>query len=91
MTGFEIAGICLLVGLVAGGVGGLWLGMHIGEAKAAATSAAGRATTLPAGAEAALNARIDGLGTKIDAGLHAIGTKVTDAIAAIPGPTKPAA
>jgi ABC-type lipoprotein release transport system permease subunit len=61
----ELALIFLLIGIVAGAVLGYWLATHIHSVAATATSAVTRATTIPSGDVAALNAKIDGLGNAL--------------------------
>lgn len=61
----ELALIFLLMGAVAGAALGYWLCAHIHSVAAAATSAVTRATTIPSGEVAALNAKIDGLGNAL--------------------------
>jgi len=61
----ELALTFLLTGAVAGAALGYWLCAHIHTVAAAASSAVTRATTLPSGDVAALNAKIDGLGNAL--------------------------
>ena len=84
----ELVLICLLIGTVLGAVGGYTLATHVHSVAAAASSMVARATTIPAGDVAALNAKIDGLGNTLQAIAGAIQTPalgaITTAAAAIP-------
>ena len=64
--------IYAMIGAVPGGILGYWLSTHIHSV----ASAASRATTLPAGDVAALNAKIDGLGTALQTAMSAVAKPV---------------
>lgn len=59
-------------------VGGYFLATHVHSV----ATAIGRATTIPSGDVAALNAKITSLGTQLNASTQAIGAHVTATVAA---------
>ena len=82
----ELAVICLLIGAVLGAAGGYMLATHVHSVAAATSSMVARATTIPAGDVAALNAKIDGLGNTLQAIAGAVQTSALGAITAAPPP-----
>jgi len=76
----ELALISLTIGAALGAVGGYLLATHIHFVAAAASSAVARATTIPAGDVAALNAKVDGLGNTLQS---IAGAMQTPAVAAV--------
>lgn len=75
----ELALICLVIGAAIGSVGGYILATHIHSV----ASAASRAVTIPAGDIVALNAKIDGLGDKVQAASADLAQHVTNTIEAV--------
>jgi uncharacterized protein (UPF0333 family) len=84
----ELALILALV--VAALVGGYLLATHIHSVAAAAANAAARAVMVPGADIAALNAKVAGLGDKVEAASTGLAAHVTDtvvgAVAALPQP-----
>jgi len=78
----ELALIFLLIGAVVGAAGGYMLATHIHAVAAAATTAVTRATTIPAGDVAALNAKVDGLGNTLTTIASAVQTPAVNAVTA---------
>lgn len=78
----ELALICLLIGAALGAAGGYVLATHIHSVAAAATTALARATTIPAGDVAALNAKVDGLGNTLQTIASAVRTPALSAVSA---------
>ena len=78
----ELALIFLLVGAVLGAAGGYMLATHIHSVAAAATMAMTRATTIPSGDVAALNAKVDGLGNTLQTIATVVQTPAVAAVAA---------
>jgi len=85
----ELTFIVLLIGLIAGAVGGYLLATHIHSVAAAASSAVARATTIPSGDVAALNAKVDGLGNTLQMIANAAQTPAVAAVAAAETAAKP--
>jgi len=85
----EFALICLLIGAVGGAAGGYMLATHIHSVAAAASSAVVRATTIPSGDVAALNAKVDGLGNTLQTIATAVQTPAVAAVAAAETVAKP--
>jgi ABC-type lipoprotein release transport system permease subunit len=85
----ELALIFLLIGAVLGAAGGYVLATHIHAVAAAATTAVTRATKIPAGDVAALNAKVDGLGNILATVAGAVQTPAVAAVAAAETAAKP--
>jgi len=77
----ELASIFLLIGAALGAVGGYMLATHIHSVAAAASSAVARATTIPSGDIAALNAKVDGLGNTLQTVASAVQAPAVAAVA----------
>jgi ABC-type lipoprotein release transport system permease subunit len=78
----ELALIFLLIGGVLGAAGGYLLAAHIHSVAAAVSSAVLRATTIPAGDVSAVNAKVDGLGNRLQTIASAVQTPAVAAVAA---------
>ena len=87
----ELALIFLLIGGVLGAAGGYLLATHVHSVAAAASVAVTRATTISSGDVSALNAKVDGLGDKLQAIAGAVQASAVAAVAAAADATKPAA
>ena len=85
----ELALISVLIGAGLGAAGGHLLATHIHLVAAAASSAVVRATTIPAGDVAALNAKVDGLGNTLQSIASAVQTPAVAAVAAAETAAKP--
>jgi hypothetical protein len=85
----ELALISLLIGAVLGAAGGYLLATHIHSVAVAASSAVVRATTIPAGDVAALNAKVDGLGNTLQTIASAVQTPAVAAVAGAETAAKP--
>ncbi len=84
----ELTIIAIFVVVIVGLVGGYLLATHVHTVAAAVVSASQRATTIPSGDVAALNAKIGGLGTQLQTSTDALSAHVTStintAVAALP-------
>lgn len=85
----ELALIFLLIGAVLGAAGGYMLATYIHSVAAAAGSAVARATTIPSGDVAALNAKVDGLGNTLQTIAAVVQTPAVAAVAAAEAAAKP--
>ena len=79
---FGVFGFGLVVGAACGGFAGYMLATHIH----AVAGAAARALTVPQGDVAALNAKVDGLGDKLQAVVQSVAQPVANAIGNLPQP-----
>lgn len=73
-------------GLLVGGALGVFAGYMLATHVHAVASAASRALTVPHGEVAALNAKVDGLGDKLQAVVQSAGQPVASAIGSLPQP-----
>lgn len=79
---WEFILVAVVIVLIVALGGGYYIATHQHKLAMDAASALSRATTVSGGDVAALNAKIDGLGTKLNAATQALGAHVTATVAA---------